>query len=281
MKLRAVCIVLLGCVFGVSQANAQKLPCMGEAPWGGFFSGYQRHGFEFGLNDEGVGEIYLMNKSRKRIGVSRKVKVMTQVIVVSENGTRIVLPIDSDDGFSTDMKAGLKHKEVKYTARTSSKTQAEVEVHIQYKGNQLVFDAKVVDRGKIKKGELYASFKVIVPAMYGSTYSGDDKKSKARMKKDKIKFCRAKDRKSVTLKSYEDVDLSDKDMAAGGVTELSVKMDAQEGKTFIFKTLKRGGVLQFENKKSKTKGKLWQGYVVRWERKMGDRKTSPLVIEIK
>jgi len=281
MMKRLVAVLLTGLVLCAPDAEAQKLPSMAESPWGGFFSGYKRHGFEFGVNDEGMGELYLMTKSRKRVGVSRKVKIVTELIVVSESGKRTVHPIDSDDGFYTEMKPSLKHKEIKYTAKTSSKTQAEIEVYIQYKGNKIVLDAKVVDRGKIKKGDLIVSYKVMVPAMYGSTYKGEDKKSKARMAKDQIKFVRAKDRKSVRLKSYVDVDLSAEDMAAGGVTKLLVKMDAQEGRTFIFETQDGRGTLQFENKEPKKKGMLWAGYVVRWERKMGDKKVSPLVIEVK
>jgi len=277
--LKWMMVMFVGSVIFASHVNAQQLPCMAEAPWGGFFSGYQRHGFEFGMNNEGVGEIYLMAKSKKRIGESRKVKILTEVIVVSAGGKRSVAAINSDEGFNTAMEPGLKHKEIKYTAKTKKGT--EVEVVIRYKGNKLVWDAKVLDRGKVKQGEIYASFKVVVPAMYGKTYEGDEKKSKARMRKDKIKFVRALDRKSVSLKSYEDVDLSADEMAKGGVTSLFVKMEAQEGRSFNFGTLDRKGVLQFENKKPKTKGKLWQGYSVRWVRKMGDEKASPLVIEVK
>jgi hypothetical protein len=101
------------------------------------------------------------------------------------------------------------------------------------------------------------------------------------MKRDSIKFTRAKDKKTLRLKSYEDVDLSDEKMAKEGVVEIQVKMDGMEGHNLIFSTVGENGKLAFENKKPKKKGKLWQGYTVEWERKLGDEKMTPLVIEMK
>jgi hypothetical protein len=54
-----------------------------------------------------------------------------------------------------------------------------------------------------------------------------------------------------------------------------------EGHNLIFSTVGENGKLAFENKKPKKKGKLWQGYTVEWERKLWDKKMTPLVIEMK
>jgi len=273
-------LVFLGCCCaGLSEVKAEKLPSMEEMPWAGFLSGYVRHGFEFGLNDEGVGEIYLKSKARKRIGVLRKVKVLTEVLVVDSKGKTTVKHLKKDEGFETEQEPGLKHKEIHYIAE--SQGDVRVAISIQYKENKLVMDGEILDRGKLKKADLYVSLKVVVPAMYTRTYVGEYKKSKARMKKDLIKFTRAEDRKTIKLKSYEPVNLSEENMAKGGVTRLMVSMDGQEGRDFIFTTTDEKGVLQFENKKPNGKGSLWEGYTVKWKRKLNDKSSSALVIEVK
>lgn len=262
-----------------NQSHAQQLPHMHELPWAGFFSGYTRHGFEFGVNNEGLSEIYLIGKDRKRIGASRKVKIYTEVIVEDKNGKRSVKRLKTDEGLVTDQQPGLKHKKINYTALCTG--DAKVQVSIQYSGNKITMDGKVIDRGSLKNDQLYLSYKVVMPAMYTNTYANNAKKEKARMKKDRIRFVRAKDGKSVSLKSYEKVNLLDEDLAKDGVTKLSVSMDGQEGRDFEFTTTTEKGTIRFENKAGKKKGRLWQGYLVKWERAMGDSKAAPFVIEVK
>lgn len=252
---------------------------MDEMPWTGFLSGHIRHGFEFGVNNEGECEIYLIGKGRKRVGATRKVRIYTEVVVEMPDGKRIVKRLKKNEGFWTDQKPGLKHKEVKFTAETYG--DAEVEIFIQYNGNEITLDGRILERGDLKQGKLFITFKVLVPAMYTSTYAGDDDKAKARMRRDRIKFIRAKDQKTIKLKSYEEVDLEDERMAKEGVTELRVSMDGMERRTFVFTTTDGKGVLGFENKTPKKKGKLWAGYVVKWQRAMGDKKAAPFVIEVK
>ena len=79
-------------------------------------------------------------------------------------------------------------------------------------------------------------------------------------------------------------------MAKGGVTEIGVAMESQEGNDFIFTTLDAKGVIDFEN----SKAPLWKGYDVTWKREFieevegnknkvakGVKGISPLVIELK
>ena len=270
--------LVAGCFLPVS-ASAQQLPSMDEMPWTGFFSGHLRHGFEFGVNNEGECEIYLMGKGRKRVGETRKVRIYTEVIVELPDGETVRKRLKKDVGFSTDQKPGLKHKEIQFTAECYG--DAKVEIGIKYDGNEITMDGKILDRGTFKEGKMSLGFKVMVPAMYTSTYAGDDDKSKARMRRDRIKFVRVKDQKTMKLKSYEDVDLNEDSLAGGGVTELSVSMNGMERRTFHFTTTDGKGNLAFENKTQGRKGKLWQGYVVRWEREWGDEGVAAFVIEVK
>gem|GEM_PF-6884231 len=252
---------------------------MAEAPWGGVFSGYARRGFHFIINDEAQCELFLIDKKRKRVGQSRKVRIYPEVVVELPDGTRISKRLKNDTGYESDQKPSLKHEKVKLTALTVG--EAKVEMTISYSGNKITMDGRVLERGTLKEGELYFSYKVMVPAMYTDTYASNKKKEKARMRRDKIKFYRAKDRKKVSLLSYVPVNLNDEDQALGGVTEIDVSMDGQEGRDFIFATADGKGVLHFENKVKDKEGRLWEGYQVKWFRAMGDEKASAFVIEVK
>ena len=157
-------------------------------------------------------------------------------------------------------------------------------------------DGRILDRGTLKDGKLYLVYKVKVPAMYGRTYdSADKKKLKRTMRRDKFRFTRAENKKRVSLKTYEEVDLRDDDKAKGGVTDIAIDMSAQEGNVFLFTTLDGTGVIELENKSFNKKAPLWKGYTVKWKREFteaevapkGDSKAkptkgiSPFVIEIK
>lgn len=250
---------------------------MAEAPWGGYFSGYQRRGFHFGVNDEALCEIYLIDQQRQRVGQSRKVKIYAGVMVELEDGKRLVKALKNDVGYHSNQKPGLDHKAVKLTAMTVG--EAMVEISIRYQGNEVVMDGKVLQRGSLKDGKLSFQYEVRVPAMYTNTYLDDPKKEKARMKRDRIKFTRLKDDKKISLKSYQEVDLAES--AEGGVSVLEVSMDGQHRRTFEFSTLKRGGGLAFENKNPGEAGKLWQGYRVIWRNPQDGEPSAPLVIGIK
>jgi len=265
--------------FSPHSAQAQRLPAMAEAPWGGVFSGYTRRGFHFVINDEAQCEIFLIDKKRNRVGQNRKVRIYPEVVVELADGKRISKRLKNDTGYESDQKPSLKHEKVKLTALTVG--EAKVEMMISYSGNKITMDGRVLERGTLKEGSIYFSYKVLMPAMYTGTYAKDKKKEKARMRRDKIKFYRAKDREKVLLKSYVPVNLNDEDHALGGVTEINVSMDGQEGRDFIFTTADGKGVLQFENKVKDKEGKLWKGYQVKWFRAMGDDKASPFVIEVK
>lgn len=269
---------LIALLIASGAAPAQQLPSLSKAPWLGFFSGYVRRGFEFGVNNEGACEIHLIGKNKKRVGHTRVVKIYPEVIVENDQGKRYYKRLKEDEGFATTQKAGLEHEAVKFTAESTG--DAKVEVSIKYDRDRIIFDGKILDRGKLTKGKIYFGFKVLMPAMYSPTYS-DEKKAKARMRKDKFRFVRAKDGKRVTLKTYEEVDLNDEKNTKDGVTALEVDMDGQEGKKFLFKTEDGKGKFIVENRYRDKKGKLWKGYYVKWYRELGDETTKPFVIEVK
>lgn len=290
--------MLLGWLLGwvVCSAHhvlAGSLPVMTKNPWAGYFSGYARRGFEFAIDSEGQCEIYLIaSKTKQRIGRSRTIDIRVELVVEDSQG-RVTTQKLGKDSFRTDMKPGLDHKEVRFTA--GSKGDVKLEVTVKYERNRIIMDGRILDRGTLKTGRLYLGFCVKVPAMYGkSTYGNADKKKvKGAMRGDRIRITRAADKKRVTLKSYEEVNLQDKHMALGGITEVSVDMDAQEGNRFVFTTLDGSGVIELENKTPGQKAALWQGYQVTWMReftgapaKDGDHDRAaagiaPLVIEMK
>lgn len=266
------------------QVNAQQLPHMQDDPWLGYFSGYKRRNFEFGVDNEGKCELYLIGaKTKQRVGHTRIIKIYTEVLVQNAAGKIYAKRLKEDEGFATEMKPGLDHEEVKFTAETTG--DAKVEISVKYDRDRIIMDGRVLDQGTLKGEKIYLSFKVMVPAMYGTSYNNaDEKKLKSAMRKDRIKFVRAKDQKRVSLKSYEEAVLNDEDVAQGGVTELTVAMDAQEGNDFVFTTLDGKGVLAFENSTRSKKGPLWKGYMVKWKReytKETKKGISPFVIELK
>lgn len=268
-------------LLGSGEGFSQRLPGMNDSPWLGFFSGHQQRDFEFGVDDEGRMWLYLMGNDKERIGSSRAIKIYTEIIVEDPSGKRRSKWLKDDEGFATQQKAGLDHKEVTYTAHTTD--DAKIEVTVKYTRKGAILNGRILDKGKLDdSGKIYLSFKVSVPAMYSpSSYSGEDEKSKLRMKKDQVRFVRASDKKRVSLKTYEEVDLATDEHAKEGVLELSVEMDAMEGKKLLFSTEDRKGKLEFQNSKHGTKNMLWRGFKVIWEKEMGDTSLKPFVIEVK
>ncbi len=302
LSMKSRCIFCICAVWATAIAilfpvtvNAQRLPGMSDDPWLGYFSGYTRKNFEFGINNEGQSEIYLLGqRNKKRIGLTRTIKIYAEVHVETAPGKFSVKRFKDNEGFSTEMKPGLDHKEAKFTAETSG--DAKVEITVKYDRNRIIMDGRILDRGTLKDGKLYLVYKVKVPAMYGRTYeSADERKLKNVMRRDKFRFIRAENEKRVSLKTYAELDLRDDDKAKGGVTEITVDMSAQEGNVFIFTTLDETGVIELENKYFDKKAPLWKGYTVMWKREFietedaskGDSKAkptqgiSPFVIEIK
>lgn len=290
----AVWVTATAILFPVA-VDAQRLPSMSDEPWLGFLSGYSRKNFEFGVNDEGQSEIYLLGqRNEKRVGHTRTIKIYAEVLVETAAGKFSTKKLKEEEGFATEMKAGLDHKEVKFTAESSG--DAKVEITVKYDRNRIIMDGRILDRGTLKDGKLYLVYKVRIPAMYGRSYeSADEKKLKRVMRKDKFRFTRAENKKRVSLKTYEEVDLRDDDKAKGGVTDITVDMSAQEGNVFIFTTLAGTDVIELENKYFDKKAPLWKGYTVKWKREFtetddvpkGNSKAkptqgiSPFVIEIK
>ncbi len=270
-------LVLLLC--GV-EVMAQRLPSMDEPPWVGFFSGYKRRGFEFGVEDEGRCLIFLRSKKeRKRAGKSKTIKIYTELRFKPASGGP-VKNIKLNDDFETQMQAGLNHKLVQFNVMT--KSAVKVQVKIKYDANKIIMDGRILERGELEDGQLALVFKAVIPAMYSYKMSeSDEAKLSSAMRRDKIRFLRAVDGKKVSLKSYEAIDLSNKNMAKGGVRKLSVSMAGQEGNVFIFTTLDGRGILKLIGKYPGKKSAMWKGYQVEWSREETNRKISPFVIELK
>lgn len=278
-----VAVVILVFGFSAQESRAQLLPSMHEKPWLGFLSGYERRDFHFGVNNEGQCELHLMKSRKERASYQKKVKIYAELVVEAEDGKRSYKRLKDDEGFATTLKPGLEHEEVTFTAETLG--DAKVEVHIKYDGDRIIFDGKVLDRGKLKKGKLYFGYKVLMPEFYrSSTYGKDKGKAKAKMRRDDFKFTRAKDGKKKSLKVYEEYDLEDEEVAGGGITKLEVDMSAQEGKEFIFSTTDGKGVFELTNRSRGKKSEPWRGYYVKWYRPMEEEKgkeIKPFVLEVK
>lgn len=265
--------------FLVRPAQAQQLPSMNEVPWVGFFSGYQRRGFEFGINNEGQCELYLTKRGKKeRASHSRTVRIYTEILVVHDDGKKFIKRMQ-EQGLATEDKEGMRHKKVTFTMLSTGN--AKVEVTVKYDRNRIIMDGRVLDRGTLKKGKLFLVFKCVMPSMYSMSASTDQEKMKARMRKDRIKLFRAGETKAVNLKTYLMVDFQNEDVARGGVTKMISAIDGQEGKDFIFTTVSGQGVLQIENRFKNKKAMPWKGYLVKWMREMGDEEQAAFVMEVK
>ncbi|MCP5538512.1 MAG: hypothetical protein H7A51_20065 [Akkermansiaceae bacterium] len=258
--------------------QAQRLPSLSETPWTGIFSGHQERGYEFGINDEGQMELILMDRNKQRVSHTRIIRVLPQVMIENDQGNTYYRSFKEDEGFATSLKAGLDHEDVKFTAETPDGTK--VEVTVKYDRSRIILDGKVLDKGDVKGTKVFFAYKVRFPSMYPSIYT-DEKKAKTRMRKDRVRFIRAKDGKRVMLKTYEEVEILSEENAKGGIRKLESDMDGQEGKKLIFETLDKKGAFTFKNPGKSDKGKLWEGFELIWSRPMGDTTMKPFVIEVK
>lgn len=267
----------------VPPVSAQKLPTMQEQKWLGFLSGYEQRNFQFGVGTNGQCELFLMKNRKQRASHTKTVKIYPEVVVEAANGKRYTKRLKGDEGLSTQVKPGLGHEEVTYTAETAG--DAKVQVSVKYEGDRVILDGKVLDRGKLKDGKLSFCYKILMPSFYRpATYGKDQDKAKGRMKRDRLNLTMADGKKKKKLRIYEEHDFSSADLGSGVVTEIESDQDAQEGRKIIFTTLDGKSTFLIENRYGGKKTAPWRGFYVKWQRPMDEaqgREIKPLVIEVK
>ena len=280
--IQPIVLCFIVCVFSLP-LKAQILPRIKEQPWIGFFSAYEQRGFHFGIHSDGQMHLYLMKSRKERAAATKTIIIYPELCVEDSRGKRSYKRLKEKDGLSTEMKAGLEDEKVTYTAETTGN--ARIQIDIRYDGNEIMLDGKVLESGEFKEENISVSFKVMMPAFYNSTtYGKDKKKAKDKMKRDKFRFIRADNGEKESLKVYEKYDLSSKGLGKGVITELEVDMGAQEGKTFIFKTVDGKGEFYLENRYKGNKAEPWTGYYVKWKRPAKEeagKAIKPLVIQVK
>ena len=282
---QCVCVVIGLTSLWVGSMNlfGQQLPIMKKQPWLGFFSGYERRDFHFGVYNDGECALFLMKSRKVRASMTKTVKIYPELYVENEEGERSNKRLKEHEGFLTQLEPGLDHKKVSFTAETTG--DAKVEILIQYDGDKIIMDGKVLDRGQLGEGKIYFGYKVMMPSFYyAATYGKDKDKAKSVMRRDDFRFTRAIDGKRVSLKVYEKYNLGSDELAKNGITKLEVEMSAQEGKEFIFTTLDGKGVFELSNRFDGRESEPWKGYYVRWYRPMNEKKgdeIKPFVIIVR
>ena len=128
---QCVCVVIGLTFLWVSSMDlfGQQLPIMKKQPWLGFFSGYERRDFHFGIYNDGECALFLMKSRKVRASMTKTVKIYPEVYVENEKGERSYKRLKEHEGFSTQLKPGLDHEKVSFTAETTG--DAKVEISIQ------------------------------------------------------------------------------------------------------------------------------------------------------
>lgn len=261
-------------------AEAGSLPIVKDSPLRSCFFFVSERAYDFTVDPKGKTQLYFKKKrSKERAGSDYIVKVKLEVEHKDRSG-KVTRKKQDTDTFYVAVEPSLEQTEQSYVVEVTGG--AKVQRSMKYDGERIILDAKVVDLGSYKEGDLSVVLNVVVPAMYPSSYSSADKKKlKDKMRRDKFKITRAADATVVSLKSYEEVDLASEEVAKAGFTSLHSKMGAQEGKELTVTSLSGKEPLSISSKQGGS-NMLWKGYTVHW-RAGGDLKKSPspLVIQVK
>lgn len=235
--------------------------------------------YDFTVNYLGRMNLFLKkDRSRDRIGQDYTILVNMDIEHKAESG-KVTKKKVNTDSFIAALEPLYKQTEQSYEVSITGG--AKVLVSMKYDGERITLDAKIGERGELTEGDLSVVFRVVVPGMYPSSYdTADKRKLKDKMRRDQFKITRASDGETLSLKSYEMVNLNSDSVAEAGFTSLMSEIGAQEGKKLIFTSVSGTEVLKISSK-SNEESMLWKGYTVRWESSFGKRAPSPLVIQVK
>ena len=202
----------------------------------GYFVSYERKDFQFGISSTGDILIEIIGSTGKPMGFTRAVKIEPVIMDMSDPKPypkKLVVESLTSAQPATD-------KPEKITFRGKVTGDAEFEMTLEFKGDEIMMGGKLVNSGTLKTPVFQIHTRFQQP--YQSI--ADEKLEKA-TEKDRISFVRI-DKKKDKIGVYEVADFTDEKKFDKGQTAIAVEISAYDGKELEF-SIEGPGVMKLTN----------------------------------
>ncbi len=226
---------LLSCGLSISSAFAQ-LPALVNHDRLGYFVSYERRSFQFGISSVGEITLEIIGSSGKPMGFTRAVKI--EPVIMDLSDPKPYAKKFLADSLTTTQQATDKPEKITFRGKVTG--DAEFEITIEFKGDEIMMGGKLVNPGTLKTPVFQIDTRFQQP--YKST--AEDKLESA-TEKDRIAFVRT-DKKKDKIGVYEVVDFTDEKKFDKGQTAIAVEFAAYDGKELEF-TLEGLGEMKLTN----------------------------------
>lgn len=218
-------LLLAPCLIVLSLPSVAQLPSLPDKPWLGYFVGYERRDFRFGVKEDAEMSLECMNSRGTAMGFNKAIYFAVEVVesYPDRQSVKRIIPesLTSADKPSEDPE--------KITFKGKVTGDAEFECVIEFDGDQIKFGGRILNNGTLKNP---LSFRISSRFQDAYKYTADDK-IEAESKKDRIEFITL-DKKRDKIGVFESVKLSDDEVTGKGLSNLRIEMKPYEGKRFEY-----------------------------------------------
>ncbi len=256
--------LLLGLSIGCLPNVSAQLPTLDDAPWLGYFAGYENKRFTFGLTAAGEIKVTPLNDKRDPFGPNDHFAILFGIEEVLPDGKSEMKKIKAESLTSEQAATDTLEKIV---IRGKVSADAGFEAVIQQDRGVITINGRVTETGSFKKNPIRFGVEVKFPDTYPKwmreeKWKSDQKAMAALQKKlalDTIKLTWT-DGKRMTQSFEEPVDVLSKKLNGPGISKAEVETGTYKNLIFIFSASKPSA-LTISNKGS---APLCDGFSIHW-----------------
>ena len=208
-------LLLAPCLIVLSLPSVAQLPSLPDKPWLGYFVGYERRDFRFGVKEDAEMSLECMNSRGTAMGFNKAIYFAVEVVesYPDRQSVKRIIPesLTSADKPTEDPE--------KITFKGKVTGDAEFECVIEFDGDQIKFGGRILNNGTLKNP---LSFRISSRFQDAYKYTADDK-VEAESKKDRIEFITL-DKKRDKIGVFESVKLSADEFTGKGLSNLRIEM---------------------------------------------------------
>lgn len=245
--MRKITGILFGLGIGCVAPISAQLPALNEAPWLGYFAGYENKCFTFGLTAAGEIKVTPLNDKRDEFGPNDHFAILFGIEEVLPDGKSEMKKIKAE---SLTSEQAATDKLEKIVIRGKVSADAGFEAMIQQDRGVISITGRVTETGSFKKNPIRFGVQVKFPDTYPKwmreeKWKNDQKAMAALQKKltlDTIKITWT-DGKRMTQSFEEPVDAAaSKKLNGPGISKAEVETGTYKNRVFIFSASKPSAI---------------------------------------
>ncbi len=245
---------LLALLLGTN-AFAGRLPQLDDNPWTGWFAGYERREFRFGVKGDGTAVLIPINE-RNDDPISPRYWIDIEPVIeeVLDDGS-VVTKQTLDTGWTAITEPTDEGGKISYRGTVTGG--ATFEVHFETDRDTILGGGRVVEKGELTEHPIRFAIRIKIPNVYH--YVDNEDKVEDSADGDRIRIERA-DGKKMTLDGWEPV-WADKDVSGPGVRTASIDLEGYDGREIELES-GDGGLFEFWNGEKRP---LYKGFTFGWK----------------